>query len=102
GSVGALDVDAWLALPTAPSQNDAASTDLAGAVAAAERESTDLTGVAQRLGATKVSARRRTDDWQIELDSGPIAGTLLVPIDLTAEARVIAVLRRVFLNCREA
>jgi uncharacterized protein YhdP len=98
GSVGALDVDAWLALPTAPSQNDAASTDWAGAFAGAELESTDLTAFAQRLGATKVSARRRTDDWQIELDSGPIAGTLLVPVDLTAKPQVIAVMRRLFLN----
>src|SRR4029079_5467244 len=46
GSVGALDVDAWLALPTAPSQNDAASTDWAGAFAGAELESTDLTAFA--------------------------------------------------------
>ena len=98
GSVGALDVDAWLALPTAPSQNGAATTDWAGAFAGAELESTDLTAFAQKLGATKVSARRRTDDWQIELDSGPIAGTLLVPIDLTAKPQVIAVMRRLFLN----
>ncbi|HUO67297.1 MAG TPA: YhdP family protein, partial [Gammaproteobacteria bacterium] len=101
GSVGALDVDAWLALPTAPttrSANGAATTDWAGAFAGAELESTDLTAFSQKLGATKVSARRRTDDWQIEVDSGPIAGTLLVPVDLTAKPQVIAVMRRLFLN----
>ena len=97
GSVGALDVDAWLALPTTPGGNGA-TTDWAGAFAGAELESTDLTAFAQKLGATKVSARRRTDDWQIELDSGPVAGTLLVPVDLTAKPQVIAVMRRLFLN----
>lgn len=98
GSVGALDVDAWLALPTTPSGNGAATTDWAGAFAGAELESTDLTAFSQKLGATKVSARRRTDDWQIELDSGPVAGTLLVPVDLTAKPQVVAVMRRLFLN----
>ncbi len=97
GSVGALDVDAWLALPSAPA-GTASTTDWAGAFAGAELESTDLTAFAQKLGATKVSARRRTDDWQIELDSEPIAGTLLVPLDLTAKPQVIAVMRRLFLN----
>jgi uncharacterized protein (TIGR02099 family) len=97
GSVGALDVDAWLALAPASGAN-AASTDWAGAFAGAELEAADLTAFAQKLGATKVSARRRTDDWQIELDSGPVAGTLLVPFDLTAKPQVIAVMRRLRLS----
>jgi uncharacterized protein YhdP len=97
GNVGALDVDAWLALPAAPATNGA-TTDWAGAFAGAELASTDLTGFGQKLGAAKVSARRRTDDWQIELDSEPIAGTLLVPVDLTAKPQVIAVMRRLHLD----
>ena len=40
----------------------------------------------QQLGSTRVSARRRTDDWQFELDSDAIAGTLLVPVDLARRA----------------
>ncbi len=70
GSVGALDIDAWLALPTVPSVSGAATNDWAGAFAGAELESTDLTAFAQKLGATKVSARRRTDDWQIDSTAG--------------------------------
>jgi uncharacterized protein YhdP len=45
-----------------------------------------------------VIARRRTDDWQFELDSDAIAGTLLVPIDLSGEPQVVAVMRRLYLN----
>jgi uncharacterized protein YhdP len=52
----------------------------------------------QQLGSTRVTARRRTDDWQFELDSDAIAGTLLVPIDLSGEPQVVAVMRRLYLN----
>jgi uncharacterized protein YhdP len=50
------------------------------------------------LGSTKVTARRRTDDWQFELDSDAIAGTLLVPIDLASDPKVVAIMRRLYLN----
>jgi len=96
GRVGELDLDEWLALSPAPSA--VGSTDWAGAFAGAEVEVADLAVFGQKLGTTTVSARRRTDDWQIDLDSQPVAGTVLVPADLTAKPQIIAVMRRLYLN----
>ena len=42
--------------------------------------------------------RRLTEDWQIEVDSDAIAGTLLVPADLGSDPRIVAVMRRLYLN----
>jgi len=96
GRVGALDVDEWLAL--SPASGASGSTDWAGAFAGADVEVADLSAFGQKLGTTSVSARRRTDDWQIDVDSQPVAGTVLVPADLTAKPQVIAVMRRLYLN----
>ena len=54
--------------------------------AGADLDVAEFSAFGQRLGSTRVSARRRTDDWQFELDSDAIAGTLLVPIDLSGDA----------------
>ena len=48
--------------------------DWSGVFAGADLNVAD-SGVRARLGSTRVSARRRTDDWQFELDDA-IAGTL--------------------------
>jgi len=97
GKVGTLDIDEWLALPPAPNLVTG-STDWSQVFAGAEVEVADLSIFAQKLGATTVSARRRTDEWQIDLDSEPVAGTVLVPADLTAKPQIIAVMRRLYLN----
>jgi uncharacterized protein (TIGR02099 family) len=98
GTVAALDVDEWLALPSAAPNVVVGSSDWAGAFAGAEVQVADLSMFGQKLGATMVSARRRTDDWQIDLDSEPVAGTVLVPADLTARPQIIAIMRRLYLN----
>ena len=97
GAIEALDVDEWMALR--PAQGAATGgADLAGAFAGAEVAVADLSLFGQKLGTTTVSARRRTDDWQIALDSEPVSGTVLVPADLTAKPQIIAVMRRLYLN----
>ncbi len=66
--------------------------------AGADLDVAELSMFGQRLGSTRVSARRRTDDWQFEIDSDAIAGTLLVPMDLSGEPQVVAVMRRLYLS----
>jgi uncharacterized protein (TIGR02099 family) len=100
GTVAELNVDEWLALPRSgavAAGGPTGSGQWTGAFAGAELDVAELTAFGQKLGATKVSARRRTDDWQIELDSNPVAGTLLVPVDLGAEPQIVAVMRRLYL-----
>ncbi len=68
--------------------------------AGADLDVAEFSVFGQQLGSTRINARRRTDDWQFELDSDAIAGTLLVPIDLAGEPQVVAVMRRLYLNRR--
>lgn len=101
GTLPRLRVDDWLALPDPPGAQDsgaAAGAVWADAFAGADLSIADFSVFGQQLGSTKVSARRRTDDWQLEVDSGAIAGTLLVPVDLASEPQVVAVMRRLYLN----
>ncbi len=98
GSLPQLSVNEWLAV--ARSGADAADTsgDWSGVLAGADLDVAEFSAFGQRLGSTRISARRRTDDWQFELDSDAIAGTLLVPVDLSGEPQVVAVMRRLYLN----
>ena len=101
GSLPRLRVDDWLALPEAADNIASATaqrTDWGNAFAGADLAVADFAVFGQRLGSTKVTARRRTDDWQLELDSDAIAGTLLIPVDLAADPQVVAVMRRLYLN----
>jgi uncharacterized protein YhdP len=101
GSLPQLHVDDWLALSrsaAAAGAGAAARADWSGVFAGADLAVADFSVFGQQLGSTRVSARRRTDDWQFELDSDAIAGTLLVPVDLRDDPQVVAVMRRLYLN----
>jgi uncharacterized protein (TIGR02099 family) len=102
GSLPELRVDDWL-----PLSGEAREASPGGAgdgprwgasFAGGELNVAAFSAFGQELGSTRISARKRTDDWQIELDSDPIAGTLLVPIDLGNDPRIVAVMRRLYLN----
>jgi uncharacterized protein (TIGR02099 family) len=99
GSLPKLSVDEWLALSRS---GDDAGTDTranwSGAFAGADLDVAEFSVFGQQLGSTRLAARRLTDDWQFELDSNAIAGTLLVPFDLRGEPQVVAVMRRLYLN----
>ena len=89
GSLPRLSVDEWLALSRSGTDAGNAGTNggnWSGVFAGADLNVAEFSVFGQRLGSTRVSARRRTDDWQLELDSDAIAGTLLVPIDLSRRA----------------
>ena len=94
GSLPALPLDEWLALPRASGRPIAMNDVFAGATL----DVADFSVFGQELGNSKVSVRRRTEDWQIEIDSGPVAGTILVPEDLAREPQIVAVMRRLYLT----
>ena len=102
GSLPKLSVDEWLALSRSGANGGAdARSNWSGAFAGGDLNVAEFSVFGQQLGSTRVAARRRTDDWQFELDSDAIAGTLLVPIDLRADPQVVAVMRRLYLNAGE-
>ena len=99
GSLPLLKVDDWLALTrSGTGGGNASGGDWSGVFAGADLDVAEFSVFGQQLGSTRVNARRRTDDWQFELDSDAIAGTLLVPMDLSGEPQVVAVMRRLYLN----
>jgi len=99
GSLPKLSVDEWLALSRSGDQGGVdARANWSGGFAGADLNVAEFSVFGQQLGSTRVAARRRTDDWQFELDSNAIAGTLLVPMDLRGEPQVVAVMRRLYLN----
>jgi uncharacterized protein (TIGR02099 family) len=98
GSLPKLGVDEWLALSRSGNPAGDTPANWSGVFAGADLDVAEFSVFGQRLGSTRVSARRRTDDWQFELDSDAIAGTLLVPMDLRGEPQVVAVMRRLYLN----
>ncbi|HEY3518614.1 MAG TPA: DUF3971 domain-containing protein, partial [Gammaproteobacteria bacterium] len=98
GTLPKLSVDEWLALSRANADGSDARSNWSGAFAGAELGVTEFSVFGQQLGSTRVAARRLTDDWQFELDSNAIAGTLVVPMDLSGDPQVVAVMRRLYLN----
>jgi uncharacterized protein (TIGR02099 family) len=99
GTLPLLRADEWLSLSRAGAGDASAGAgEWSGAFAGADLDIADFSIFGQQLGSTRVTARRRTDDWQFELDSDAIAGTLLVPRDLSGEPQVVAVMRRLYLN----
>jgi uncharacterized protein (TIGR02099 family) len=97
GTLPRLRVDDWLGLSR--STGSAASRgDWSGVLAGAELDVAEFSIFGQQLGSTQLIARRRTDDWQLEIDSDAIAGTVLVPSDLDNDPQVVAVMRRLYLN----
>jgi uncharacterized protein YhdP len=98
GSLPKLSVDQWLALSRAKANGAATSGNWSGAFAGADLDVAEFSVFGQQLGSTRVAARRLTDDWQFELDSDAIAGTLVVPMDLSGDPQVVAVMRRLYLN----
>jgi uncharacterized protein (TIGR02099 family) len=97
GTLPKLSIDEWLAVSRAGANADAGG-NWSGTLAGADLAVAEFSIFGQRLGSTRVSARRRTDDWQFELDSDAIAGTVLVPMDLGGEPQIVAVMRRLYLN----
>src|SRR5690606_19545649 len=74
GTLPSLDLDEWLALleTVRPARAASARGPLEARVfAGADLEIGDFIAFRQQLGASRLSVRRRTSDWQIEVDSGP-------------------------------
>ena len=96
GSLPVLHVDEWMALSSGGGTSR--RSNWSGAFSGADLDVADFYVFGQQLGSSKVSARRRTDDWQFEIDSNAIAGTIIVPMDLVKDPQVVAVMKRVYLN----
>jgi uncharacterized protein (TIGR02099 family) len=97
GSLPRLRVDDWLALRRSTGAAPGGAT-WSRTFAGAELDVAEFSLFGQQLGSTRLAARRRSDDWQFEIDSDAIAGTLLVPTELGGDRQVVAVMQRLYLS----
>src|SRR5690606_16781693 len=95
GRLPVLSLDDWLALPK---RGGAGPAPLALTFAGAQLDVDEFAVFGQALGPTRLDVRRRTSDWQLDVASAPVAGTVLVPAELDADAQVVAVMRRLYLR----
>jgi uncharacterized protein (TIGR02099 family) len=101
GALPELDIDEWLALARDGGSSGGGSGRASGldsGFAGADVDVAGFSAFGQQMGHTKLSARRRTDDWQIEIDSNPVSGTLLVPADLAHDPQIVAIMKRLYLS----
>jgi uncharacterized protein (TIGR02099 family) len=102
GALPELNIDEWLALVRSRGAGGGGSAGIDSGFAGADVDVASFSVFGQQLGHTRLSARRRTDDWQMEVDSDPVAGTLLVPADLAHDPQIVAVMRRLYLSAGES
>jgi uncharacterized protein (TIGR02099 family) len=98
GSLPVLHADDWIALLKQSSGGASGNGGWSGTFAGGDLDVAEFSVLGQQLGSSRFSARRLTDDWQLDIESDAIAGTLLVPVDLAADPQVVAVMRRLYLN----
>ena len=97
GTLPLLRVDDWLALSRS-GEATAGGANWSGTFGGANLDVAEFSIFGQRLGSTRLAALRRSDDWQFEIDSNAIAGTVIVPVDLAADPLVVADMRRLYLS----
>ncbi len=101
GTLPELHLEEWLALrDAAPGRPGGAAAE--PLLASADLDIGDFSAFGQGLGASRIAVRRRTTDWQVDVDSAPVAGTILLPHDLGEQPRIIAVMKRLFLTSGRA
>jgi len=98
GSLPMLRGDDWIAVLKESSAGASGRGAWSDVFAGADLDVAEFSVFGQQLGSSRLAARRRTDDWQLDIESDAIAGTLLVPIDLAGDPQVVAVMRRLYLN----
>jgi uncharacterized protein (TIGR02099 family) len=93
GNLPVLDLGEWLALANTGNGERTRATFIG-----AELDIGEFTAFGQRLGASRVDARRERDAWNVDITSEAIAGNILIPLPLSARPQVVANMQRVYLG----
>lgn len=107
GSLPRLDVDAWLALirPTggrARERDEFAAGLLGGAFTEAQLEVSDFAAFGQHVGAAQLDVRRDDQEWRIQIEAHPVAGTVRVPRNVDGRPRIVADMSRLYLSASDS
>jgi uncharacterized protein YhdP len=94
GQIEALVADDWIAV-FAEQRSAVAGLDLAAAV---DLYVSDLRAFGQNLGTTHLVAVREDANWQVDIDSEPVMGTVTVPIALADRPQLVLDMQRLHLQ----
>jgi uncharacterized protein YhdP len=104
GALPALHFDEWLTLARAPSGGPAdtratlAGSGLKDLFSEAQLDIADFSVFGQQLGSSVLTVRRGSDDWRIDIDSMPVAGSIDVPRSLGGRPTIVANMTRLHLE----
>src|SRR5690606_3264918 len=95
GNVRRLDVDEWAALlesrAAARAPDDRRARGIDELVAEVRLDIGDLAAFGQEVGAAHLGVQRGDTAWQIDIDSGQIAGSVRVPRDLRGRPAIVEI-----------
>jgi len=97
GSLGEVHLDDWLDVFA----DVASQTGLDALLSTADLEFADFSALGQHLGQTKLVIERQPPEWLVEIDSEPMAGTLVVPLDLGSGSQIVANMQQLHLSAGE-
>jgi uncharacterized protein YhdP len=97
GSLGEVHLDDWLDVFA----DVTSRTGLDALLSTADLEFADFSALGQHLGQTKLVIERQPPEWLVEIDSEPIAGTLVVPLDFGSGAQIVANMQQLHLSAGE-
>ncbi|HEY5623380.1 MAG TPA: YhdP family protein [Gammaproteobacteria bacterium] len=93
GTLGQVGLDDWLRVFA-----DVASDTPADAlVSNVDLEIMDFSAFGQRLGTTTLAIERRPTSWLVDIGSEPVAGQMIMPLDLGSRGQIRATMSRLHL-----
>ena len=97
GSLGQLNMDEWAEVFGEFSPKENWNTSLS----VADFEVADFSIFDQRLGQTTLNIETEVREWLIDIQSTPVAGQIVVPLDLSNRPQILADMRQLHLTSGE-
>jgi uncharacterized protein YhdP len=98
GSLGQVRLDDWLNL----FEEVATKTVVDALLSSADLELADFSAFGQHLGPAKLVVERQPSEWLVDIDSEPVAGQLIMPLDLGSRSQILATMERLHLSAGES
>ena len=97
GSVGRVRLEEWWDLFADGWSQGSVSSLLLGA----NLQIADLSAFGQRLGPTDVALRQERTAWHLRVDSEPVSGSVVIPLDLLDRPQLVATMERLNVSTQD-
>ncbi len=98
GSLGQVQLDDWLNF----FEDVASETSVDSMLSNVDLEFTDFSVFGQRLGATTLAVERQPPEWLVDIDSEPVSGQMIMPLDLGTREQIRATMTRLHITTGES